>query len=135
MGGLRVAQAMLAALPKARQEVNGMSHSNVGAYRVPGQRPEDGPEPLPKGPAMVCPACGTQAIFKLRNAVERKTGKATSARIGHADKSGLRQPRACTSAARVRLGWFRRCEEPGSHLHEQCKVCGLEWLTAFAEGA
>lgn len=54
---------------------------------------------------------------------------------GYADRSPLLAPRACTPEHRLKLGWFSRCDGPGRHLHESCTVCGLRWLTAFAEGA
>lgn len=41
-------------------------------------------------------------------------------------------PRACSPGARVRVGLFRRCDMPGSHLHEECRACGHRWITAFA---
>ena len=101
----------------------------MSAFRQPAPPPDDGPEPLTRGPATTCPAC--------RSSRDVDSGcSAYPVRIGgrYTAKSALVEPRACTPAARVRLGWFRRCSTPSKHLHERCKVCGLEWLTAFAGG-
>jgi hypothetical protein len=121
---------------------------------VPGEVVPDGPVPLAKGPALVCPACGAEAIARSRDGYVRG-GKAVSVVFGRANESPLPMARACTPTKRVVLTtrrdlipkpflWFWKrlvladvpveCSTPGEHLHERCKVCGLEWLTAFAEG-
>jgi hypothetical protein len=65
---------------------------------------------------------------------DRDTGEIKATITGYTDKSPLEHPRACAPLARVKVGWFRRCRKPGNHLHEHCRICGLRWLTAFAEG-
>jgi hypothetical protein len=52
----------------------------------------------------------------------------------YCDISSLAQPIACTPQSRAKTGLFSCCSQPGRHLHERCKVCGLRWLTAFAGG-
>lgn len=109
----------------------------MSGYREQAAPPLDGPAPLPKGPAGICPACRARAIriTSRINAAGAKNGEATvEAWKGYSDDSPLATPRACTPGMRLKLGWFSRCSEPGPHLHEHCKVCGLDWLTAFAEG-
>jgi hypothetical protein len=108
----------------------------VSPHRTPGEVLPDGPAPLHVGPAKVCKGCGNKRILAIEGGYARlDNGKETSAILGYHDKSPLAHPRACTPGARVKVGWFRRCSDPREHLHERCKVCGLEWLTAFAEGS
>lgn len=104
------------------------------SYRTLAGRIEDGPEPLPKGPALKCAACGIAAVVGMRRAVN-PIGPDREVPVGRADVSPLPMPRSCRPGARVRVGWFCRCTEPGEHLHERCKACGHEWLTGFAGGA
>lgn len=106
----------------------------MNPHRTPGEVLPDGPEPLKIGPALACPACGAEALDEYRESVGAD-GELTRTATGRHEKSSLAQPRACTLRARVRVGWLSRCSTLGEHLHEHCTVCGLEWLTAFAEGA
>lgn len=92
----------------------------MSPHRAPGEFLPDGPAPLKKGPAKACPACAATPS-------KHSDGTYTSG-------SNLPAPIACTPDARVTAGLFRRCSTPGAHLHERCKVCGLSWLTTFAEG-
>ena len=93
----------------------------MNPHRTPGEVIADGPEPLPKGPAMACAGCGAKRV--------------TWGDGEYKASSPIASPRACVPTARVKAGWFRRCREPGEHLHERCKVCGLEWFTSFAKGS
>jgi hypothetical protein len=127
----------------------------VSPHRTPGEVVPDGLAAMPKGPALKCPACGIEAIARVQAGFTRG-GKNVDATLGRSEDSPLPMPRACTWTKRVPVGtrkapiakrflwfWTRtifvdevvKCTEPGEHLHERCKVCGLEWLTAFAEGA
>jgi len=99
-------------------------------YRDLSQAPLDG-EPLQPGPALACKGCRATAIEEKAR-VERSMGHDECHVVGRSHKSPLPSPRACTPYARVSVGWFSRCEVPGEHLHEHCRVCGLRWLTAFA---
>ena len=76
-------------------------------------------EPLPIGPSAKCPAC--------------KTKRLTYSDGDHNPQSKLPAPRACTAQNRVRISWFRSCQESGAHLHESCDNCGHSWLSLFAE--
>lgn len=98
----------------------------MSPHRTPGEVIPDGPEPLPKGPATTCKGCGSGPI----RVVEWCSDGATP----YKQERALDAPIACTPGARVGFLWWR-CRKPGEHLHERCRVCGLEWLTAFAEGA
>jgi hypothetical protein len=100
----------------------------MNAYRKPGEPIEDGPSLLPKGPASTCPACGADRITLLRT-----SDNAAKAFVGYSDHSPLKEPCACTPKRRIEIGLWRKCKEPGNHLHEHCKVCHLQWLTAFKE--
>jgi hypothetical protein len=91
----------------------------VSPHRTPGKVEPDGPAPLPEGPAAKCPACGSKPCIEPWG---------TRMLI-----SPLPDPRACTPKRRIGWLWWK-CRTPGKHLHERCKVCGLDWLTAFAEG-
>ncbi len=95
-----------------------MKTQKTSTYRLPGQRPEDGPEPLPQGPAKRCRACGN-----------------THVRTDDEEHKILKPPRACTPSSRIRRGflWLLKCSIPGEHLHEECTGCGHRWLTLFAE--
>lgn len=94
-------------------------------YRSPEERVADAPT-LPKGPAAKCLGCGAERhVHSGSETLGEASGDYTTA-------SGLYRPIACTYTRRVKIGWLRRCSEPGSHLHERCKVCGLKWLTSFA---
>lgn len=81
------------------------------------------PTTYPPGPAKKCRACGVAQVV-----LERWSHDNTPKNYAPA----LRPPRACTPSARIRLGWFSRCESYGEHLHEECTNCGAEWLSAFA---
>jgi hypothetical protein len=126
----------------------------VSGYRTPGEAIPDGPAPLAKGPAMSCAGCGAKAVPNRVDVSHREEGSYRWVDMGRHERSPLPSPRACTPYARVVVGvvarvvrrrvlwlWTREtqvkdeilCAIPGSHLHERCKVCGLEWLTAFAE--
>ncbi len=80
------------------------------AYRNPADNgPEaptsNDPEPVRfKGPRKKCPACGEQEATK---------------------------PKFCRFG--TKLGWFKRCQEPGSHMHQACKACGCSWTTNTVE--
>jgi hypothetical protein len=101
------------------------------SYRDPFQVFPDGEPPEP-GPAKACKACGALAI-EARVEVSHEHEKRYDIRkLGRHQESPLPAPRACAPYARVRVGWFSRCDIPGEHLHEHCRVCGLRWLTAFA---
>lgn len=104
-------------------------------HRTPGEIIPDGPTPLKKGPAQECPACKARARRKAEQFTVAGTDRKDQALGEYANGSPLRTPRACTPQVRVKEGWFRRCHKPGQHLHEYCAVCGLQWLTAFAEDA
>lgn len=105
------------------------------SYRGAAERVEDGPDPLQKGPAKACPACTSRRILARDGGYTVvETGKETSAILGYHPSSPILQPRACTPDRRLSLGWFFRCKRSGAHLHERCRVCGLQWLTSFAEG-
>jgi hypothetical protein len=126
----------------------------VSDYRTQGEVVPDGPEPLPKGPASRCRGCSAEAVPE-RVDVQHQTEKFYRwVDVGRHPRSPLPEPRACTPAKRVQVGtrkvlttvkrwWFWArvvladepvsCREPGEHLHERCRVCGLEWLTGFAE--
>lgn len=106
----------------------------MSPHRTPGETLPDGPAPLPKGPAKSCPACGLEAIEKIESGYLRN-GKDARVTIGRTDNSPVPMPRACSPERRLPGGLFRSCKAPGRHLHESCKGCGAEWLTAFAEGA
>lgn len=93
----------------------------MSPHRTPGEVIPNGPVPLKKGPAKACPGCAATPS-------KHSDGTYTAG-------SNLPAPAACTPRARVKVGWFRCCTTPGEHLHEHCKVCGLRWLTAFAEGS
>lgn len=100
----------------------------MSPHRTPGEVLPDGSEPLRKGPAEKCKGCGSPRRVDVGSVPNHRPSG------GYTPASALREPRACTP--RRRLGWlWWRCRVPGEHLHERCKVCGLEWLTAFAEGA
>lgn len=99
-------------------------------YRHAAPRIPEGRALLQNGPAKTCKGCGAKRdVHAGSEILDEPAGAYTKA-------SGLHQPIACTPARRHNVGWFSRCAEPGEHLHEHCKVCGLQWLTAFAgEGA
>lgn len=103
-------------------------------YRDQAQRPEDGPEPLQKGPAKECPGCQMKRVLERADGgtADEATSRVYTVLCYHSS-SPLSAPRACTP--RSRLGWlWWKCTEQGSHLHERCNVCGLQWLTAFVGG-
>lgn len=91
----------------------------MSPHRTPGEVTPDGPAPLTKGPAKKCRACGQERYVK--------SGGAYCTSMG-----ALYQPRACSPLKRLGR-WWSKCRIAGEHLHERCKVCGAEWLTAFAE--
>jgi len=98
------------------------------SYRTQADRIEDEPEPLPKGPAAKCPACGG---VPLRQGVGVYQDRTPSI---YGPASDLDTPRACAPLKRIRVGLIRKCKVIGSHLHERCRACRHEWLTAFAGG-
>jgi hypothetical protein len=77
----------------------------------------------PIGPAKNCRACGQNQMVVERYSHDNSPRKYAPA---------LKDPMACTPANRVGYGWFRRCGEAGEHLHEECRICGARWLSAFA---
>lgn len=120
----------------------------MSPHRTPGEVIPDGPEPLQQGPSERCPAC------KSKRKLDYSGMFAARIAGGYDNESALVMPRACTPGRRVQTGTDRRpvvqpflwfwtrvievpvpvvCAMPGEHLHERCKVCGHEWLTAFAE--
>jgi rRNA maturation protein Nop10 len=102
------------------------------SYRTAAERVED-PETLPEGPAEKCPACGMQRLFASTQGANVADAKEPLvALVGYHSESPLNYPVACSRAARVSVGFLRKCKEPGNHLHEHCKECGFRWLTAFA---
>lgn len=94
----------------------------MNPYQTPGEVIPDGPAPLPKGPAKKCKGCGYAWIITFDSYGHEK-GR----------EPALVIPRACTPYTRIGFLWWK-CSTPGEHLHERCRHCGLEWLTAFAEG-
>lgn len=104
----------------------------MNPHRLPGDVLPDGPAPLGKGPAKSCPACGLLSVDRTEGGFTRD-GKDVRMILGRSDRSPLPMPLACTPNKRLKLGWFRRCAGSGRHLHESCKGCGNEWLTAFAD--
>lgn len=106
----------------------------MSAYRVPGAVLADGPEALAKGPARRCKGCGAEALDAVTGGF-RALPNDDRPVVGRHEDSPLPMPRACTAARRVRVGWFGRCEGRGEHLHERCRLCGLQWLTAFVGDA
>ena len=92
-------------------------------YRINAPKPEDGPEPLPKGPAQKCRGCGKMHVitYTQDGLVERSR------------RFALQSPKACTPEHRVKIGFFpwSVCDKEGEHLHEECTACGLRWLTGF----
>lgn len=107
----------------------------MSPHRTPGEVTPDGPEPLRKGPAHECAACKARARRKAETLRIANTDRSEQALGEYSDESPLAPPRACIPTARVKIGWFRCCREPGKHLHERCRVCGLKWLTGFAGGS
>lgn len=127
----------------------------MSQHRTLGEVIPDG-RPLKKGPAQTCKGCGAAAVpDRVDVAHQREPHHAWVSQGRHA-RSPLPEPRACTPAQRVQTGtqkvgrkerhlWFWThiilvdepvyCSTPGEHLHEHCRVCGLRWLTAFAEGS
>lgn len=126
----------------------------MSPHRTPGEVEPDPPAPLKKGPAKACKGCGATHILARLDIANPREGVYRWVDVGRHERSPLPEPRACTPARRVQVGtrkaprtvrflWFWthtvfvdepvHCSEPGEHLHERCRVCGLEWLTAFAE--
>lgn len=68
-----------------------------------------------------------------------RAGHETSTRYNCCDGDGcsepysLRMPRlaVCGPNSRRRSGWFwlRTCQEPGTHLHQECDTCGWRWIS------
>lgn len=111
-------------------------NAQVNSYRKAAERIEDA-ETLPVGPAPACPACGLRAIADyelVTRATDDGGREQIQVTMGRVEKSPLPDPVACSPVKRVRVGLFRNCKIDGSHLHERCKVCGHQWLTAFAGG-
>lgn len=102
------------------------------SYRNGAERIEDS-ETLPVGPAQACPACGMKRLFASTNGSDVADSKTTIvALVGYHSDSPLNYPTACTDSKRIKIGMFRKCKVPREHLHEHCKACGHQWLTAFA---
>lgn len=87
-----------------------------------------------KGPREKCPMCGAHKRAKCS-----PCGLTSLAVNGVDDWSCPRSknhtvlferlagaPGACWLGAPI--GIFRRCREPGIHLHQSCKVCGHAWV-------
>lgn len=126
LGGIRALERTTQMPTTSREHAQGFS------YRTAAERVED-PETLPEGPAEKCPACGMRRLFASTNGTSADDGKTpVAALIGYHHESPLNYPVACSKAARVSVGVFRKCKEPGNHLHEHCKACGFRWFTAFA---
>jgi hypothetical protein len=128
----------------------------LSPHRTPGEALPNGPAPLKKGPAQTCKGCGASAVPDRVDVAHSREPHHAWMSLGRHALSPLPPPQACTPAERVEVGkrsvgirvpflwfWTRTvpveqpfyCCEPGEHLHERCKVCGLRWLTAFAEGS